>query len=88
MKIIIASLPGRSVTPVSVSRHRRFRDGPDIPRWGRRAVAESAHIDNPETLINAVMRGVGTAGDRLISRKSATRTGRPGLYFPVRRTSR
>lgn len=76
------------VTHVSVGRHPRFQASLGIPHRGRRAVAEIARINNPETLIKAVMRGEGTAGHRLVYRKFATQTGRPGSYFRVRFTSR
>ena len=76
------------VTHVSVGRHRRFRASPGIPHRGRRAVAEIAYINNPETLIKAVMRGAGPAGHRLVSCKLAKQTGRPGAYFRVRFKSR
>lgn len=76
------------MTHVSVGRHRRFRVSPDIPCWRRRAVAAMAHTNNLETLIKAVMRCKGSAGDRPVSCEFATPTGRPGSYFPVRLTSR
>jgi hypothetical protein len=69
------------MTHVSIGRHRGFRASTGVLHRGRRAVAEIAYINNPETLIKAVMRGEGTAGHRLVCRNFATQTGRPGSYF-------
>ena len=76
------------MTHVSIGRHRGFRASTGVLHRGRRTVAEIAYINNPETLIKAVMRGKGTEGHRLACRRFATQTGRPGSYFRVRFTSR